>query len=355
MVIKKSVERECFGCKNPRPAEHFKSKDSEVCDYCKLKAGISSPRLEQAKKQLAKDEKRQSAQRRKEFKQKREDHAEEMHFRILEAARQIVEEHGDLKVITIAARTGCSPANLYNYFETPVVKHITSLLGDVGPAVLPPIRQLQYSSLTEASVDSYLCFWEVVEGAASVEELAEMDTELEILNQQAEDSPSKNPDDYTKGGVLWNFLRQDTIADQKRLVEDVAENSAYVNQNEYEDLVLFLIETKRNGFLDILAFDKRVQNYIEKALNREMKPSRALKEIGRLKNVAHAEILRARYLLGYDNAGNSLTRSSEPPNKGHETPKNDPQKWLNYAELRGRIKATQYHCLSNAFLSPLES
>ena len=139
MVIKKSVERECFGCKNPRPAEHFKSEDSEVCDYCKLKAGISSPRLEQAKKQLAKDEKRQSAQRRKEFKQKREDHAEEMQFRILEAARKIVEEHGDLNVITIAARTGCSPANLYNYFEKPVVKHITSLLGNVEPVVLLPI------------------------------------------------------------------------------------------------------------------------------------------------------------------------------------------------------------------------
>ena len=61
MVINKSVERECFGCNNQRPAEHFKSEDSEVCDYCKLKAGISSPRLEQAKKQLAKDEKRQRA------------------------------------------------------------------------------------------------------------------------------------------------------------------------------------------------------------------------------------------------------------------------------------------------------
>ena len=155
-----------------------------------------------------------------------------------------------------------------------------------------------------------------------------MDAEFEIFNQQAEDSPSKNPDDYTKGGVLWNFLRQESIADQKRLVKDVAENSAYVNQNEYEDFVLFLIETKRNGFLDILAFDKRVQNYVDKAQNKELKPSRALKEIGRLKNVVHAEILRARYLLGYDNAGNSLTRSSEPIDKGHETPKNDPRNGL---------------------------
>ncbi len=157
------------------------------------------------------------------------------------------------------------------------------------------MKTIRYPKLSSASIDRYLCYWEVEQGAISDAELNALDAELEDLN-----ALSTNPADYPIGSAMWTLLRADSLRDQARVINNVANNTAMIDEDEYTTLVEYLIQTNRNGLLEALCGDQRTQRYILKALNRELAPSRAMKEILRLKTMKYAELLRARHLLGYD-------------------------------------------------------